>query len=74
MLIDAIEPLSARERQVVMLVAQGLSDREIADRLVISVRTAGNHLYRIYRKTGVCSRQELRQIAQLYGRQDASRG
>ncbi|WP_079275080.1 helix-turn-helix transcriptional regulator [Streptomyces phaeoluteigriseus] len=74
LLIDAIEPLSARERQVVMLVAQGLSDREIADRLVISVRTAGNHLYRIYRKTGVCSRQELRQIAQLYGRQDASRG
>ncbi|MEV6007860.1 helix-turn-helix transcriptional regulator [Streptomyces sp. NPDC051976] len=54
------QPLSSRESEIAVLVAQGLTDREIAERLTISVRTVGNHLYRIYRKLGVENRRALR--------------
>ncbi|MFI9825237.1 LuxR C-terminal-related transcriptional regulator [Streptomyces sp. NPDC052013] len=59
LLLQSTDPLTLREREIVLLVAQGLSDKEIAERLTVSVRTVGNHLYRIYRKTGVSSRREL---------------
>ena len=52
-------PFSGRERQIVMLVAAGLSNRQIADRLVISVRTVEGHLYRIFAKLGIPSRSHL---------------
>ncbi|ORA14225.1 LuxR family transcriptional regulator [Mycobacterium arosiense ATCC BAA-1401 = DSM 45069] len=52
-------PFSSRERQIVMLVAAGLSNRQIADRLVISVRTVEGHLYRIFTKLGIKSRDQL---------------
>ncbi|MDP9367667.1 MAG: LuxR C-terminal-related transcriptional regulator [Chloroflexota bacterium] len=48
--------LSDREVEVLRLVAQGLSNAEIADRLHLSPRTIGAHVYNIYRKTGVSSR------------------
>lgn len=51
--------LTARELEVARLVASGLSNREAAERLVVSDRTVDNHLYRIYRKLGVTSREEL---------------
>ena len=51
--------LTAREREVVALVAEGLSNRAIADRLVVSTRTVENHLHRAYAKLGVSSRAEL---------------
>jgi DNA-binding NarL/FixJ family response regulator len=51
--------LSARERQVLGLIVQGLTDREIGARLAISARTVHNHLERIREKTGLRRRAQL---------------
>ena len=51
--------LTAREREVVALVAEGLSNRAIADRLVVSTRTVENHLHRAFANLGVSSRADL---------------
>jgi DNA-binding NarL/FixJ family response regulator len=51
--------LSKRELEVVRLLAQGLSNREIAQRLGLSQHTVKNHLFRIFEKLGVSSRIEL---------------
>jgi DNA-binding CsgD family transcriptional regulator len=51
--------LTPRERAVVTLAASGLSNREVADRLFVSLRTVENHLYRAFPKLGVSSRREL---------------
>ncbi|MDX2565282.1 LuxR family transcriptional regulator [Streptomyces sp. TX20-6-3] len=59
-MLTEVSHLSAREREIAGLVARGLSDKEIAESLVLSPRTVGNHLYRIYRKIGVADRRELR--------------
>ncbi|HEY8583778.1 MAG TPA: helix-turn-helix transcriptional regulator, partial [Capillimicrobium sp.] len=53
------EALTPREREVALLAADGLTSREIAERLVVSVRTVDNQLHRVYRKLGVRRRQEL---------------
>lgn len=50
--------LSEREREVLILLAQGLSNKEIAQRLYLSVRTIEGHLANIYGKLGVHSRTE----------------
>ena len=52
-------PLSAREREIAGLAALGLSNRQIADRLIVSERTVENHLYRVFIKLGVDGRDEL---------------
>lgn len=55
-----LEPaLSPREREVALLVARGLKNREIAERLVISERTVENHIHRALERTGFRSRAEL---------------
>jgi LuxR family maltose regulon positive regulatory protein len=51
-----IEPLSERELEVLRLVADGLSNREIAEKLTITVGTAKRHVSNIYAKLGVHSR------------------
>lgn len=51
--------LSKREIQVVQCLAEGLGNREIADRLKLSQHTVKNHLFRIFDKLGVSSRIEL---------------
>lgn len=48
--------LTAREVEVLTLVAQGLSNKQIAERLVISPKTAGNHIEHIYAKIGAGNR------------------
>jgi LuxR family maltose regulon positive regulatory protein len=53
-----IEPLSERELEVLYFVAAGWSNREIADRLVISVRTVKKHVENIHAKLGVRNRTE----------------
>lgn len=52
-------PLSGRQREVIDLVLAGLSNREIAERLVMSVRTVEGHLYRACQRAGVNTRDEL---------------
>ncbi|MEU0580335.1 LuxR C-terminal-related transcriptional regulator [Streptomyces griseoincarnatus] len=56
---EATAALTTREREVAALAAGGLSNREIADRLVVSVRTVENHLHRVYHKLGVVQRADL---------------
>jgi DNA-binding CsgD family transcriptional regulator len=51
--------LTPREREIALLAAGGASSREIAGRLVISVRTVDNHLQNAFRKLGVARRQDL---------------
>jgi DNA-binding NarL/FixJ family response regulator len=51
--------LTTREREIATLAARGCTNREIADRLVVSVRTVEGHLYRAYAKLGVSNRDEL---------------
>jgi DNA-binding NarL/FixJ family response regulator len=52
-------PLSVREREIAHLVAQGLSNREIAERLVVSTRTVEGHIYRACIKLDVSDREGL---------------
>ena len=55
----AEDPLTAREHEVVALVAQALSNRGVARVLVLSERTVESHVRRILAKTGLTSRAEL---------------
>jgi predicted ATPase/DNA-binding CsgD family transcriptional regulator len=56
---DGPTPLTRRERQVADLVTQGLSNREIAAKLVISQRTAESHVEHILTKLGVTNRTQV---------------
>ncbi|MFG2953903.1 LuxR C-terminal-related transcriptional regulator [Streptomyces sp. NPDC048291] len=51
--------LTARQRQIVTLAAAGLSNRQIAEQLTLSVRTVGNHLYSAYTRLGAGDRAAL---------------
>jgi DNA-binding NarL/FixJ family response regulator len=59
--------LTEREVEVIWLVARGLANKEIADRLDISYHTAVNHVRNIFEKTGVHSRTELIRRADQLG-------
>lgn len=56
--LSGLRELSAREMEVLRLVARGMSNRSIAESLFISEKTVKNHLYSIYRKLGVNDRTE----------------
>jgi DNA-binding CsgD family transcriptional regulator len=59
-------PLTDREREIVVLLGRGLSNREVAERLTLSVRTVEGHIYKAMAKTDTASRAEL--AALLAGR------
>ncbi|MFN8017076.1 MAG: helix-turn-helix transcriptional regulator [Acidimicrobiales bacterium] len=56
-----VDALTTREAEVAALAASGLSNRAIADQLVVSLRTVENHLHRAFAKLGVTTRSELGQ-------------
>ncbi len=55
---DRPQSLTPREREVLGLIAAGLSNRQIADLLVISPKTVKNHVSNIYKHIGVCRRSQ----------------
>jgi len=57
---DARDRLTAQELQIAELAAGGLSNREIGERLFLSPRTIGGHLYRIFPKLEITARAQLR--------------
>jgi ATP/maltotriose-dependent transcriptional regulator MalT len=57
---DGREQLTAQEQLVVELAAEGLSNRQIGERLYLSPRTVGSHLYKAFPKLGVSNRTQLR--------------
>jgi DNA-binding CsgD family transcriptional regulator len=66
---DARDRLTAQELQIAQLAAEGLSNREIGERLFLSHRTIGSHLYRIFPKLGITARAQLRDaLAPTQGR------
>lgn len=65
--IKPIEPLSPREEQVLRLIAQGLTNYEIADELTITFNTVKTHRLRIYQKLGFHKRSQLLAFAMQKG-------
>jgi len=63
-------PITDREREIAAMVSAGFSNREIADRLSVSVRTVDGHLYRIFSKLDIQSRDQLARLVRL-ARSDA---
>ena len=70
--------LTPRQREVATLIALGLTNRQIAERLVISLRTADNHVQHIFDKLGLSSRAQVaawiatRGMLGLHNRRDGS--
>ena len=64
---DQLRPtLTATEQEVLRLLTQGLTDRQIAERLFISPRTVQNHLARVRQKTSLSRRSELARWAVMH--------
>ncbi|MFG2983808.1 AAA family ATPase [Streptomyces sp. NPDC048258] len=59
---ERLTELTAQQQQIARLAAVGLSNREIGDRLFLSPRTVGSHLYNVYPKLGISSRHQLRDL------------
>ncbi len=53
-------PLTAQQLQIAQLAASGLTNKQIGERLYLSPRTVGGHLYQIFPKLGVTTRAALR--------------
>ena len=59
---DALGELTPQQRQIVRLASEGLTNRQIGDRLFLSPRTVSSHLYRSYPKLGVAGRNQLHDL------------
>ncbi|GGT30385.1 AAA family ATPase [Nonomuraea spiralis] len=59
---DALAELSPQQQQIVWLAAGGLTNREIGEKLFLSPRTVGSHLYRSFPKLGITARSQLRDL------------
>ena len=64
---EALAGLTAREVEVLILLTRGLSNKQIAKRLVITPKTAGNHVEHIYAKIGASSRAAAAMFAVQHG-------
>jgi DNA-binding NarL/FixJ family response regulator len=53
-------PLTAQEREIAQLAASGLTNKQIGEKLFLSHRTVGTHLYRVFPKLGITARAALR--------------
>ena len=53
------QPFTARQREIISLAGRGLSNKEIADRLTMSIRSVEGHLFRASQRVGANSREEL---------------
>jgi DNA-binding NarL/FixJ family response regulator len=60
-------PFTNREREIAVLVAHGLSNREIAEAVSLSVRTVESHIYRASSKAGVSGRSALAEMMRNAG-------
>jgi len=69
--VDSVVPLTAREREIVLLVADGMSTKEVAERLFLSARTVSNHLQNAYTKLGISKRSELAAALSRLGGEEA---
>jgi DNA-binding CsgD family transcriptional regulator len=58
-------PITDREREIASLVGAGLTNREIADRLGVSVRTVDGHLYRVFSKLRIADRDQLARLVRI---------
>jgi DNA-binding NarL/FixJ family response regulator len=56
---DPAESLTAQEQQIAQLAASGMTNREIADRIYLSHKTVAAHLYKVFPKLGITSRNQL---------------
>ena len=65
---DALGSLTRKEQEVALMAARGMTKREIADSLCVSVRTVGNHINHLYGKLGVATRDELRAMLDMHDR------
>jgi RNA polymerase sigma factor (sigma-70 family) len=63
----SLEPLSEREREVLVLLAQGASNREIAEKLVITEGTVKNHVSNLLAKLQAENRTQAADIARRHG-------
>jgi HD-GYP domain-containing protein (c-di-GMP phosphodiesterase class II) len=64
---QAVAGLTAREVEVLILLARGLSNKQIAEQLVVTPKTAGNHVEHIYAKIGASSRTAAAMFAVQHG-------
>jgi DNA-binding CsgD family transcriptional regulator len=65
---DALWELTPQQRHIVLLASDGLTNRQISDRLFLSPRTVSSHLYRSFPKLGVARRDQLRDVIARAGR------
>ncbi|MFD2123280.1 response regulator transcription factor [Streptomyces cirratus] len=61
---SAFRSLTPQRQRIVRLAAQGLTNREIGERLFLSPRTVGTHLYQAFPVLGVASRSQLRDVVE----------
>ena len=70
---SALPDLSAREREVLHLLADGSSTKEIGEHLVLSLNTVNFHLRNLYQKLGVRSRTQAIKVGQQVGLLDVAK-